>query len=191
VPAVDVSQQMRAAPHVSSASDPILRYLLAAKQAEAEGNPMSAANSVRLALSLDPENPKLQARMKELDDRVDTAMADKFEIQARERERNHEWSEAARLYGRAARGKSSWELFQLAAECALKTNHELRAAGDFAKRAVALAPENAKLRLFLAQIYEQAGMQASALSELDKAQQLNPEDDTINSWLKRLKRGDV
>lgn len=173
------------------APDPVHRYLAAARSAEEEGNVVGMANSLRLALSLDPENPSISQQLAAAEQRVDTEMADSLEAQARSHESQRDYPSAAKCYGRAARGKQSGQLYLKAAECAKLVPGQLRQAGEYAKSAVGLAPDNAQLRLFLGQIYVEAGMLASALTELDRAQQLSPEDETIKAWLKRVKRGDV
>jgi predicted Zn-dependent protease len=65
---------------------------------------------------------------------------------------------------------------------------ELREAADFAKRARDALPEDAPIRVTLGRIYLEAGMKESALSELERAQQLAPRDDTIRDWLKQARR---
>jgi tetratricopeptide (TPR) repeat protein len=173
------------------ASDPAQRYLAAAKCAEEAGNVVGLANSLRLALSLDPENPAISQRLSAAESRMEIELADTFESQARSSESHRDYPNAARLFARAARGKQSSSLYLKAAECAKNVEGQLRQAGDYAKHAVALDPNNAQVRLFLGQIYAEAGMSSSALTELDKALRLSPEDDTIKTWLNRVKRGDV
>lgn len=169
----------------------IQRYLTSAAEAEAEGNLVGMANSLRLAIAVQPDDASLGERLKAVEARADVEFADGHLAQAKSQEANHDYASAARLYARAARGKRSSSLFKQAAECCLKGDEDLRQAGEHAKQAVNLDPENADLRLMLGKIYAQAGMRASALSELDKASQLSPGDDTIKGWLKRVKSGDL
>ncbi len=171
--------------------DPLQRHLHAADRAEAEGNLTAALNSLRLALSLDPKSLKLSERLRKLEQRADVEFASDYAKQARIHESQAEYQEAARLYARAGRGQGNAAQLKKAAECAMKVDDGLRKAAEHAKGAVALEPENADLRLFLGKIYARAGMRSSALSELDKALLLSPEDETIKSWLNRVKRGDV
>jgi predicted Zn-dependent protease len=64
---------------------------------------------------------------------------------------------------------------------------DLKEAADYGKRAVVSAPEDPTFRVNLAKIYLEAGMKQSAVSELERAQQLAPKDDTIRDLLKRAR----
>lgn len=98
----------------------------------------------------------------------------------------------------AGTGKDS-QLFAKAAECLeryAQDNPEVGAthwkrAAESARQAVALAPANTELRLLLSRIFAGAGMRASATREAEKAQELSPSEKTVQSWLERLRRGDV
>ena len=68
---------------------------------------------------------------------------------------------------------------------------DLRVAGEHARRAVALAPDDVQGRVTLARIYVTAGMKQSGLAEFERAATLAPKDDTIRDWIQRLKRGEA
>ena len=118
-------------------------------------------------------------------------MADSYLERARYEETNGHFEEAARSYTRAARGRPSSDVLRSAAECYLKAGVELRLAGELAREAVQIAPDRTDLRVTLAKIYEAAGMQQSAVRELERALELTPDSDRIKQWLKRIKRGGV
>lgn len=166
------------------------RHLIAADRAEANGDLVAACNYIRLALNLNPRDPQLAERLKRLEAEADVHLADEYLTRAKQNAQLGEWGQAAELYARAGRGKADATLHHKAAECSLRADTGLRQTTEHIKAAIALEPENPDLHLFLAQIYAQAGMRSSALTELNKAQQLNPEDDTIKDWLTRVKRGD-
>jgi predicted Zn-dependent protease len=67
----------------------------------------------------------------------------------------------------------------------------LKRASQLAKQAVALAPQSAKCRLTLAQVYFGAKLRESALAELERARTLEPDQPQIKEWIQRAKRGDV
>ena len=67
----------------------------------------------------------------------------------------------------------------------------MKLAGEHARKAVALAPNEATPRVTLARVYLAAGMKTSAQNEFERAAQLAPNDDTIKDWLKRLRRGEI
>ena len=49
-------------------------------------------------------------------------------------------------------------------------------------------PDNLHVNQRLGRIYLEAGLQKSALTELERAATLAPKDDTIKDWLRRAKR---
>jgi curved DNA-binding protein CbpA len=164
------------------------RHELAAEQALKEHNPIAAANSLRLALSINPEDASLKLRLEQAQAEADTRLKDRLESDARNAEQAGKHGEAAVLYGRAARGGKNAELFYKAAECSILAADNPRLAAEFAKGGLLLAPNHARLHLLLGRIYADAGMTASALAELEKAKRLSPDDDTINAWLERVKK---
>lgn len=117
---------------------------------------------------------------------------------ARTAEREGDFATAASCYETAANGGQDAALFARAAECrervARATPDDATAwkrAADSARQAVQLAPSNAQLRVLLSRIYAGAGMRASATREAEKAQELSPLEKSVQSWLERLRRGDV
>jgi predicted TPR repeat methyltransferase len=74
-----------------------------------------------------------------------------------------------------------------AAHALLKAASDLRQAGEFAKRAVALAPRWIEPRLVLVEVYLAAGMPLAARRELEAAREIAPRDDRINELSKRLR----
>jgi curved DNA-binding protein CbpA len=167
------------------------RYLVNARQALSSKDAVSAANALRIAASLVPENPDITARIIEAQTETDALLSDHYLTQAQYEEREGRMPEAARSYARASLGNPSARVFERAAFCGLMAATDLRLAGEHARRAVALAPEDAQSRVTLARIYETAGMKQSALAEFERAATLAPKDDTIRDWIRRLKRGEA
>jgi len=73
----------------------------------------------------------------------------------------------------------------------LKADGDMRVACEYGKKAVKLAPNQASMRVTLAEVYLKAGMRQSAVAEFERAQALAPHDDTIKDWLKRIRRNQV
>jgi len=169
----------------------VKKHLDSAEAAERAGDATGCANSLRFALSLDPDNPSIREKLVVADRRAAAAMADTYLGQARLAEQNGQMADAARAYGRAALGKSSAHLYLKAAECLLVLGADLRTAAELAKKGLELAPKDASLHLALGRAFLGAGMRSSAEREINLASQLAPEDDTIRDWLKRLKRREV
>jgi len=167
------------------------RFAAAAEEALAAGNTVSALNTLKIARSLSGGDIGTVERLEELEKQVGATVADSYLERARYEETNGQYEEAARSYTRAARGRPSSDVLKSAAECYLKAGVELRLAGDLAREAVQIAPDRTDLRVTLAKIYEAAGMQQSAIRELERALELTPDSDRIKQWLKRIKRGGV
>ena len=169
------------------------RYLANARLALGAKDPVSAANALRIAASLVPENPEISARLLEAQGEAEALLSNHYLTQAQYEERDGRLAEAARSYARASLGNPSAKIFERAAYCGLMAASDLRLAGEHARRAVALATpgEEAQSRVTLARIYVTAGMKQSALAEFERAATLAPKDDTIRDWIRRLKRGEA
>lgn len=163
--------------------------LAAADQALLRSDPVTAANSLKIAQSLAPQDPEVAARLRAATDLATAALSDTYLKQGEYEEKNGRFQEAARSFERAASGQSSPKLWERAARCLLLSNGDLRIASDLAKRALALEPDRAEGHFLLGQIYLAAKMPKSAITELERARQLAPADDNIRVLLQRLQRG--
>jgi curved DNA-binding protein CbpA len=169
----------------------VARFAQAAEVSLAAGNTVSALNALKIARSLSGGDIGTVERLEELEKNLGSTMVDSYLERARYEESNSQFEKAARSYTQAARGRPSAEVFRSAAECYLKAGVDLRLGCELAREAVQIAPNRADLRLSLAKIYEAAGMQQSAIKELERALELTPDSDRIKQWLKRIKRGGV
>ena len=167
------------------------QYLAQVDQALTDKNLTSAANAMRIAASLCPNDPALAQRLEEIQNRAHVELAQSYIDQGQYEERSQRFVEAARSYERAARGKPTATLYERIAECLLQGNSDLRKAGEYARKAISLAPQDAGLRVTLARVYLAAGMKQSAISELERANQQFPADERAKTLLKRIKRGEV
>ncbi len=163
------------------------RYRELAEQAISEGNLASAINTLKIALSAAPDDKSLVALLDQVEERSDAAMADQFLEQARYEEQDGHFAQAARAYGRAARGKKSAQLYDRAALCLVEAGIEARQAVEFARKATALDPKRAVYRLTLARAYYLGNMPTSGSAELKRALELAPDHEDIKAWAKRLK----
>lgn len=168
------------------------RYVANARLSLTNKDAISAVNALRIAASLVPDNPQLNARLLEVQTEAEALLSNHYLAQAQYEEREGRMAEAARSYARATIGSPNARTFERAAYCALMAEAgDLRAAGDHARRAVQLAPDDVQARVTLARIYVTAGMKQSALAEFERAATLAPKDDTIRDWIRRLKRGEA
>jgi len=167
------------------------RYLESARVSLASKDPVSAANALRIAASLVPDDAEIATRLAEVQRQATVLLADHYLAQAQYEERDGRMAEAALSYARASVGSPTARVFERAAYCALLASGDLRTASEHARRAVSLAPEDAQARVTLARIYVTAGMKQSGLAEFERAGTLAPNDDTIKDWIRRLKRGEA
>jgi curved DNA-binding protein CbpA len=172
-------------------NEQIAHFVAAAEQALTANNPVSAANALRVAATLAPDDVQIKSQLAEVQKKASVELAQTYTDQAGYEERAGRLADAARSYEKAAEGRPSARLFERAAFCLLESGGDLRQAGEHAKKAVSLAPQDASYKLTLARIYLGAGMKTSALAELERAAKLAPSDDKIASWIKRIKRGDL
>jgi hypothetical protein len=164
------------------------RRYVEAGAAALKDNPAAAANAYRLALALDPENPEIIRAHREATQQAAIALADGYLKQGDYESRNGQWVGAARSYARAVAGMpEDAAVLQKAAHATLKVGTDMRAAAEFAKRAVALAPKRLEGRLTLIEAYLGAGFVAGAKRELEAAREIAPRDDRILELSKRLK----
>jgi len=171
--------------------DRVHRYMKQADEAIAAGNLVAGANALRIAVSLAPDDVPLKDQLEKVERQASAALADQYLEQARYDERRGHLAEAAHTYEKVLRGRPSAHVYERAAYCLVESGGDLKKASDFAKKAVELAPNETAYRITLARIFAKAGMEASAASELERARTLDPRDDTVKDWLKRLKRGEI
>jgi curved DNA-binding protein CbpA len=178
--------------HLSRARDERLkRYIQAAEDALGAKNMVAAANALRIAVSLAPQDSALAERFEAVERQASVALADQYLEQARYEERRGEFTAAAQAYERALRGRPSAQLYERAAHCLVEARGDPRKASDYSRKSVEMAPNEPAYRITLARAYARAGMEQSALGELERARTLDPSDDTIKDWIKRVKRGEI
>jgi len=178
--------------HLNRARDERLkRYVDQANESMKSKDLVSAMNSLRIALSLAPDDQELAARFATVEKQASAGLADKYIEQARYEAGRGEYAAAAAAYERAVRGRPSAQLHERVAHCLLEARGDPKTASDHARKAVEMAPSEVAYRITLARVYGRAGMEQSALGELERARTLDPSDDTIKDWIKRVKRGEI
>ena len=168
----------------------IKHYTALSADAAARNDLVAAANLLRIASSLAPENLELAGELAELERRVAESLWESYLERAKYAAVEGKHAEAAESYERAAIGQPSAPLFERAAHHTLEANGDLRKASQLAKRAVALAPNSAKCRLTLARVYFAANLRESALAELERARAIEPDQPILKEWIARVKRGE-
>lgn len=164
-------------------------YLTLAKEAEDRSDLLAAANALRVAASLAPEDLELAGDLAALERRAAAGLWEAYVERAKYAAVEGRPAEAAEAFERAALGHPIPALFERAAFFLLESGGDLKRAAKLAKEAVALAPSSAKCRLTLAQVFAAADLRESALAELERARALEPDQPLIKEWIARVKRG--
>ncbi len=163
------------------------RHVEDARRAEAEGNLVSAANSLRLALALAPDREDLAADYERLSRMVAASLAETYEKQAQYEEQAGRWAEAAISWSKVCEGRAGdGAAHRRAAVALLEAGGDLSKAKVYAQRAVDLMPEDAKARRALGRVFSAAGMTLNAKRELEKAAKLDPGDEMVKNLLREL-----
>lgn len=140
----------------------------------------AAANAYRIAASLAPTDQVVQAICAEAMRLADVALADGYLKQAHYEESAGRWGDAALSYSKVCNGRpDSAEAHERVAFATLKSSANIRRAVDFARRAVELEPKSPQFRITLASAYVAAGLEKSALAEIERALDLAPGDAKI------------
>jgi curved DNA-binding protein CbpA len=176
---------------VAARENQVKKYVDAAQTALEARDLVSAANALRIAVQLSPEDESLKAQFEDVAQRASATLADTYMEQAKYEEQNRHYIEAAASYEKAVRGKPSAVIYDRIAWCLYEGGGDMRKAGDMARKALSMAPKSVEPRITLAKIYLKVGMKESALAEFERAAQVAPQDDTIKDWIKRIKRGEV
>ena len=165
-------------------------YVALANEASGRNDLLAAANALRVACSLSPDSLELAGDLAALERRAATGMWEANVERAKDAALEGRFAEAAESYERAALGQPNASFYERAAYYTLEAGGDLRRASQLAKQAVSLAPNSAKCRLTLAQVYSAARLRESALAELERARALEPDQPIIKEWILRVKRGD-
>jgi len=148
----------------------------------------AAANAYRIAASLAPDDAAVQALCADAIHIADAALADGYWKQALYEESLERWSEAALSYSKVCNGRpNNAKAHERVAFATLKSSTNVRRAVEFARRAVELDPKSPQYRVTLASAYLAAGLEKSALGEIDRAIELAPGDQKIKDLSQQVR----
>ncbi|HEY4104251.1 MAG TPA: DnaJ domain-containing protein, partial [Polyangiaceae bacterium] len=166
-------------------------YVALAEDALGRGDLATAANALRIACSIAPENTELAARLGELENRAAAELWEAYVERGKYAAFEGRHAEAAESFERAAIGHPSATHFERAAFHLLEAGGDAKRAVQLGKQAVALAPHHGKCRLTLAQAYFAGKMRESGLAELERARALEPDLQLIKDFAARVRRGEI
>ncbi len=154
-----------------------------------EKNPLKAANSVRLALTLDPGNPDFQALMDEVGPKAAEIRAEKEYKRGRYEESIGNWEVALDAYmvGIELNPDESRALHR-AAVIMLELARDLKTALSFCRRAQRLDPETSEIVKTAADLYVELGMTKNALREYERYLKVNPFDEKVQEKVDELRK---
>lgn len=169
-----------------------VRQLVAqAEQSLTTKNLLSAANALRLAVSLSPDDKVLAERFATVERDAAATLAERYLEQAQYDEQRSHWAEAAQSYERVLKGRPTAQIYERTAHCLVEARLDMKKAVDLGRKAVEMAPKSTTHRITLARAFARAGMTQSALGELERARAQDPGNDSVKEWINRVKRGEV
>jgi tetratricopeptide (TPR) repeat protein len=163
------------------------RSLEQGKAAHLRQDHAAALDAYRLAASLAPDDPEVQATCEAGIRAAAAALADVHWKEGVAAEGEGRWEDALLAYGKVCTGRPGDPVaHQRVAIAALRVEN-VRRAVEYARKAVELAPGSAKLRVTLARAYAAAGFEQSADGQLDRALELAAGDAEVKNLVLRLR----
>lgn len=164
------------------------RYLETGKAALERQDFAGAANAYRIAASLEPDDPAVQATCNEAMRLAATALADGYWKQAVYEEGQERWAEAALSYSKVCAGRpDDGAAHERVAFATLKSSTNIRRAVEFARKAVELSPRTPEMRVTLARAYAAAGLDKSKHGELDRAVELAGDNPRVQAMVAQVR----
>src|SRR5690606_24711119 len=169
------------------AADRAARTLERARKLRLAGDIAAAEAQLRVAFGLAPDSPEIQLEQRLLRQARTRSALGPLREQAFLDETAGKWSLAAVTWCRVAEAdRDDVEAHRRGADALLRGGGDLKAARDLALRACQLAPDDARARLLLGQIYIRAGLALNARRELELAAKLDPANQMVKNLLREL-----
>lgn len=168
----------------------VVRFRESAMAAAERKDYAAASNAYRIAASLAPEDEELAALSDEAERLAAAALADGYLKQADYEMKQERWGEAAISFGKVCLGRpDDAKAHERVAICTMKmAGGNTRRAVEFGRRAVELAPTVVEYRVTLARAYIEAGLEKSALAELERAEELGSKDAKLKELIAQTKQ---
>ena len=183
----DLTRSLKQTAVLTGGVDRAAHHIENARVAEADGDLAAAATALRMAIALDSSSAELQQHYQRVNSHLRVQLLDIHREQAKYEEDNNLWAAASISWAKVAEAAPDDPLApRRAAKAIMAAGGDLRKARDFALRSLELAPDSLETRLLLARIYIGAGMDASAVKELDEAAKLDPGHEMVKNLRKQL-----
>jgi tetratricopeptide (TPR) repeat protein len=183
----DLTRSLKQTAVLTGGVDRAEHHLDNARLAEADGDLAAAASALRMAIALDSNRPELQEHYQRVSSHLRVQLVDIHREQAKYEEENGLWAAASISWAKVVQASPDDPIApRRAAKAVMAAGGDLRKARDFALRGLELAPDSLETRLLLARIYIEAGMDHSAVKELDQAAKLDPGHEMVKNLRKQL-----
>ena len=167
--------------------DRVQRHVLMAERARRKGDLTAAAQELRLAVALEPEDEELREQHAALNAELASSLSTTYEEQALYEQRHGKWGAAAISWAKVSDGRPhDAKAARLAAEALVEAKGDLHKAQAYAQRAAELEPENIDNLRALGRIYIAAGLHLNARRVLQRAAALDPGDEMVENLLRDL-----
>jgi len=168
---------------------PIRRHLAAARRSEKAGNLSEAADHMRNAALVAPDDDGVRIESERIQQLLAVSLADAYEEQARYEQGQKKWAAAAVSWGKVVAGRpDDADASRLAAEALVEAGGDMHRAKALAQRATELDPQSVDNLRVLARVYIAVGLGLNARRVLQDATKLDPNDEMVENLLRDLGR---
>jgi len=183
----DLTRSLKETAVLTGGVDRAEHHIENARVAEAQGDLAAAAAALRMAIALDANRTDAREQYKRVNSHLRFQLLDIHREQAKYEEENNMWAAASISWAKVTEAApDDPSAPRRAAKALMAAGGDLRKARDFAIRSLELAPDSLDTRLLLARIYIEAGMDHSAVKELDEAAKLDPGHEMVKNLRKQL-----
>lgn len=157
------------------------KYVKLAEDALSKNDLVAAASSLHIATKFAPDDTALAMRYQEVKNDADKLLCDSYIKQATYEQRSHHWVEAGRTWQKVTKIRvGDINANAQAAKCLLKSETgDLHQAAEHAKVAVLGEPAVVDHHVTLAEVYNKAGLSASARRAAETGLALDPKNPVL------------
>ncbi len=185
----NLASSLRVTGEQTGGVSPLRRHLSAAKRSESAGDLAEAANHVRNALLVAPDDEAVKAEYDRINGRLAAELASTYEERAQYEQKHGKWAAAALSWSKVVAGRPEDAMAaRSAAEALVEARGDMHKAKSLAQRATELEPNCVDNLRVLARVYIAAGLELNARRVLQDASKLDPNDEMVENLLRELGR---